>query len=320
MRVTLQSDTLGRSVRMRISANALRTVEHRGGLDAFLAKAKTDELSQTARDVKREIEKKQMAETEARRRRPSEAPTLSFVLSDPERSAGRPHPGPPFAVEGPSVAMTALRARRPLEAPSSPSARWRRVVLASNILVQHPIQALGLQDWLTWGAFTYPFAFLVTDLANRRFGPAAARKVVYAGFALAGRAVDLFRDAPHRPSRRASPSCRRSSSTVAIFNALRARAWWIAPLTSSVVASALDTALFFSLAFACGPVVGETTITQMLGAVGIADECIALPWQTLAVADYLVKLAISAVALVPYGALVARMRRAEDGEGARGAA
>jgi len=65
VRVTLQSDTLGRSVRMRISANALRTVEHRGGLDAFLAKAKTDELSQTARDVKREIEKKQMAETEA---------------------------------------------------------------------------------------------------------------------------------------------------------------------------------------------------------------------------------------------------------------
>lgn len=63
--VTLQSDALGRSVRMRISANALRTVEHRGGLDAFLAKAKTDDLSQTARDVKREIEKKQMAEAAA---------------------------------------------------------------------------------------------------------------------------------------------------------------------------------------------------------------------------------------------------------------
>ena len=65
VKVTLQSDSLGRSVRMRISANALRTIEHRGGLDAFLAKAKTDELSQTARDVKREIEKKQMAEAAA---------------------------------------------------------------------------------------------------------------------------------------------------------------------------------------------------------------------------------------------------------------
>jgi len=193
------------------------------------------------------------------------------------------------------------------------------VVLASNILVQHPIQALGLQDWLTWGAFTYPFAFLVTDLANRRFGPAAARKVVYAGFALAV-ALSIYFATPRIAIASGVAFLSAQLLDVAIFNALRARAWWIAPLTSSVVASALDTALFFSLAFACGPVVGETTITQMLGAVGIADECIALPWQTLAVADYLVKLAISAVALVPYGALVARMRRAEDGEGARGAA
>lgn len=193
------------------------------------------------------------------------------------------------------------------------------VVLASNILVQHPIQAFGLQDWLTWGAFTYPFAFLVTDLANRRFGPAAARKVVYAGFALAV-ALSIWFATPRIAIASGVAFLSAQLLDVAIFNALRARAWWIAPLTSSVVASALDTALFFSLAFACGPVLGETTITQMLGAVGIADECIALPWQTLAVADYLVKLAISAVALVPYGALVARMRRAEDGEGARGAA
>jgi len=216
------------------------------------------------------------------------------------------------------VAMTALRAddrSKLLLAVGAMAA----VVLASNILVQHPIQALGLQDWLTWGAFTYPFAFLVTDLANRRFGPAAARKVVYAGFALAV-ALSIYFATPRIAIASGVAFLSAQLLDVAIFNALRARAWWIAPLTSSVVASALDTALFFSLAFACGPVVGETTITQMLGAVGIADECIALPWQTLAVADYLVKLAISAVALVPYGALVARMRRAEDGEGARGAA
>lgn len=193
------------------------------------------------------------------------------------------------------------------------------VVLASNILVQHPIQAFGLQDWLTWGAFTYPFAFLVTDLANRRFGPAAARKVVYAGFALAV-ALSIYFATPRIAIASGVAFLSAQLVDVAIFNALRARAWWVAPLTSSVLASALDTALFFSLAFACGPVIGELTITQMLGAVGIPDACIALPWQTLAVADYFVKLAVSAVALVPYGALVARMRRAEDGEGARGTA
>lgn len=193
------------------------------------------------------------------------------------------------------------------------------VVLASNILVQHPIQAFGLQDWLTWGAFTYPFAFLVTDLANRRFGPAAARKVVYAGFALAV-ALSIYFATPRIAIASGVAFLSAQLVDVAIFNALRARAWWVAPLTSSVLASALDTALFFSLAFACGPVLGGLTITAMLGAVGIPDACIALPWQTLALADYLVKLAISAVALVPYGALVARMRRAEDCEGAAGAA
>jgi uncharacterized PurR-regulated membrane protein YhhQ (DUF165 family) len=193
------------------------------------------------------------------------------------------------------------------------------VVLASNILVQYPVQALGLADYLTWGAFSYPFAFLVTDLANRRFGPAAARKVVYAGFALAV-ALSIYFATPRIAIASGVAFLSAQLVDIAIFNTLRAKAWWVAPLTSSVVASALDTALFFSLAFACGPVVGGLTITQMLAAVGIPDACIALPWQTLAIADYFVKLAISAVALVPYGALVARMRRAEDGEGARGAA
>ncbi|MGP9821390.1 queuosine precursor transporter [Salinarimonas sp. NSM] len=189
------------------------------------------------------------------------------------------------------------------------------VVLASNILVQHPIQAFGLQDWLTWGAFTYPFAFLVTDLANRRFGPAAARKVVLAGFALAV-ALSIYFATPRIAIASGVAFLTAQLLDVAIFNGLRAKAWWIAPLTSSVLASALDTALFFSLAFHCGPVLGDTTITQMLGAVGIADECIALPWQTLALADWAVKLAVAAVALVPYGALVSRLRRWEDVHGA----
>nr|WP_188911865.1 queuosine precursor transporter [Salinarimonas ramus] len=189
------------------------------------------------------------------------------------------------------------------------------VVLSSNILVQHPIQALGLQDWLTWGAFTYPFAFLVTDLANRRFGPAGARKVVYAGFALAV-ALSIYLATPRIAIASGIAFLSAQLVDVAIFNALRAKAWWLAPLTSSILASALDTALFFSLAFYCGPVLGGETISGLLGSVGIADECIALPWQTLALADWAVKLAIAAVALVPYGAIVSRMRRYEDLHGA----
>ncbi|MGJ3265584.1 MAG: queuosine precursor transporter [Salinarimonas sp.] len=210
--------------------------------------------------------------------------------------------------------MTALRTddRRPI---LLAVAAMALVVLASNILVQHPIQAFGLQDWLTWGAFTYPFAFLVTDLANRRFGPAGARRVVYAGFALAV-ALSIYFATPRIAIASGIAFLSAQLLDIAIFNTLRAKAWWVAPLTSSVLASALDTALFFSLAFHCGPVFGGMTITAMLDAVGIADACIALPWQTLALADWAVKLAISAIALVPYGALVARMRRWEDVRGA----
>lgn len=189
------------------------------------------------------------------------------------------------------------------------------VVLASNVLVQHPVQALGLQDWLTWGAFTYPFAFLVTDLANRRFGPAAARRVVYVGFALAV-VLSVWFATPRIAIASGVAFLSAQLLDVGIFSALRRHAWWVAPLASSVIASALDTVLFFSLAFACGPVIGDATISQLLAAIGIADECIALPWQQLALADWGVKLAISLVALVPYGVLVARMRDAGEPAGA----
>jgi hypothetical protein len=174
------------------------------------------------------------------------------------------------------------------------------VVLASNILVQYPVAGLG--DYLTWGAFSYPVAFLVTDLSNRRFGPAGARRVVYAGFVVAVALSVVF----------ATPRIALASGTaflaaqlldIALFERLRERAWWMPPFVSSVVSSALDTAIFFSLAFYCGPVAG-TTISGALGAVGIADACQALPWVSLALADYAVKLALAALAIAPYGALL----------------
>ena len=181
------------------------------------------------------------------------------------------------------------------------------VVLASNILVQYPVTFAGLQDYLTLGAFSYPVAFLVTDLANRRFGPAGARRVVYAGFVLAVALSVVF----------ATPRIAIASGTafliaqlldIGLFTRLRGRAWWLPPFVSSVVSSAVDTAIFFSFAFYCGPVFG-LTIAEWLGQVGIADTCTALPWTSLAAADYLVKLALAALAIAPYGALLTVMRR-----------
>jgi uncharacterized PurR-regulated membrane protein YhhQ (DUF165 family) len=182
------------------------------------------------------------------------------------------------------------------------------VVLSSNILVQHPVQHLGLGDYLTWGAFSYPFSFLVTDLSNRRFGPQGARRVVYAGFVLAV-LLSMVLATPRIAVASGAAFLLAQLLDIGIFTRLRDRAWWLPPFASSVVSSALDTAIFFSVAFYCGLVPGlGGTISDILGDVGIADSCVALPWVSLAVADYLVKLAIAALALAPYGALLRVMR------------
>ncbi|QRM29866.1 queuosine precursor transporter [Microvirga sp. VF16] len=182
------------------------------------------------------------------------------------------------------------------------------IVLSSNILVQYPFHHLGLGDYLTWGAFSYPFSFLVTDLSNRRFGPKGARRVVYAGFALAVVLSVIF----------ASPRIAIASGAaflvaqlldIQIFFRLRGQAWWMPPFVSSVISSGLDTAIFFSFAFYCGVVPGlGLTISDALGQFGIADQCIVLPWTNLAIADYLVKLALAAIAIAPYGAVLRLMR------------
>jgi uncharacterized PurR-regulated membrane protein YhhQ (DUF165 family) len=183
-------------------------------------------------------------------------------------------------------------------------------VAASNVLVQYPVQTAGLQDYLTWGAFTYPIAFLVTDLANRRFGPKGARRVVYVGFAIAV-VLSVALATPRIAIASGVAFLTAQLLDVGIFHALRARAWWVPPLVSSVVASGVDTALFFSLAFACGPILGGATISDMLMSAGIADRCEGLPWHTLAAADYAVKLVLAGLFLAPYGAIVALMRMPE---------
>jgi uncharacterized PurR-regulated membrane protein YhhQ (DUF165 family) len=182
------------------------------------------------------------------------------------------------------------------------------VVLASNILVQHPFHHLGLGDYLTWGAFTYPFSFLVTDLSNRRFGPNGARRVVYVGFVLAV-ALSVVLATPRIAIASGTAFLLAQLLDIQIFSRLRNKAWWMPPFVSSVISSGLDTAIFFSFAFYCGaiPSLG-LTISDVLAQAGIADECIALPWVNLAVADYLVKLALAAIAIAPYGAILAIMR------------
>jgi uncharacterized integral membrane protein (TIGR00697 family) len=185
------------------------------------------------------------------------------------------------------------------------------VVVASNILVQY---LFG--NWLTWGAFTYPFAFLVTDVTNRIYGAQSARKVVLAGFAvgilcsfvgtqisgefgplvtlriaigsgiafLVAQLVDIF-----------------------VFNKLRSGAWWRAPLASTLIGSSLDTALFFTIAFSASlsfiePANDVSWAGEVLPLLGSGTL---LPlWVSLGVADWLVKLSLALIALIPFRFIV----------------
>jgi uncharacterized PurR-regulated membrane protein YhhQ (DUF165 family) len=183
------------------------------------------------------------------------------------------------------------------------------VVLASNILVQYPFGHLNLGNYLTWGAFTYPFSFLITDLSNRRFGSAGARRVVYAGFVLAV-LLSVALATPRIAIASGAAFLVAQLLDIRIFAKLRDRAWWLPPFVSSVISSALDTVIFFSVAFYCGPVPGiGMTVSDLLGSIGIADACVALPWTNLAMADYAVKLLLAALSIAPYGAILMVMRR-----------
>jgi uncharacterized PurR-regulated membrane protein YhhQ (DUF165 family) len=182
------------------------------------------------------------------------------------------------------------------------------VVLASNILVQYPFHAWGLEDYFTWGAFTYPFSFLVTELANRRFGPKMARRIVYVGFTLAV-VLSIILATPRIAIASGSAFLTAQLLDISIFSRLRNRAWWLPPFASSTISAALDTMIFFSIAFYCGVVPGTgQTIEGLLGQIGIPGACFALPWVTLALADYGVKLSLSVFSILPYGLVLRLMR------------
>ena len=162
------------------------------------------------------------------------------------------------------------------------------VVLSSNYLVQFPVNYYNLENILTYGAFTYPIAFLITDLANRSYGKLVARKVVYIGFVL-GVASTLFFSTNF--SDLISIRIAIGSGTafmaaqlldVKIFDYLRKEKWFIAPLTSSLISSIVDTFLFFSISF----------------------YGTGIPWITLSFGDLVVKILVALIMLIPFRILL----------------
>ncbi|WP_089877910.1 queuosine precursor transporter [Citreimonas salinaria] len=196
------------------------------------------------------------------------------------------------------------------------------IVLASNVLVQ-----FLFGQWLTWGAFTYPLAFLVTDLMNRLYGPQAARKIVFAGFlvgvlcSLIGTQITLQGDGYTYPAVTLRVAIGSGVAfltaqllDVSIFDRLRDRRWWAAPLASSLVGSSVDTALFFTIAFsgalsAIEPGNDVSWAGELLPLLGVGP--IVPLWVSLGVADWMVKLVLALVALVPFRLIVARARGAQ---------
>ena len=152
------------------------------------------------------------------------------------------------------------------------------VVLASNILVQYAIN-----DWLTWGAITYPFAFLVTELVNRAFGPAHARRVAWVGFAVAVAASLVL--APARIAAASGLAFLLSQMLdITVFDKLRQSRWWRAPLLATMLGAVLDTSVFWGVGFA-----GED-----------------LPWVTWALGDLGVKLVMAVCLLLPFRLLIGK--------------
>ena len=166
------------------------------------------------------------------------------------------------------------------------------VVLSSNYLVQFPIKYYGLEEILTYGAFSYPVAFLITDLANRSYGKMVARKIVYIGFAIGVSFTLLFST---NFADLISVRIAIGSGTaflvaqlldVQIFDHLRKKKWFIAPITSSFIGSTVDTFLFFSISFY---------------ATGI-------PWVTLSLGDLAVKIFVALVMLIPFRLLLGTLK------------
>ena len=170
------------------------------------------------------------------------------------------------------------------------------IVALSNYLVQFPVKHFGLQDIFTYGAFSYPIAFLITDLTNRRYGKIVARKIVYIGF-IFGVILTLYFSIDF--SNLISKRIALASGTafliaqlldVQVFHKLRKKVWYIAPLVSSLIGSCIDTFLFFSIAFY---------------GTGVS-------WISLAFGDLAVKFLITLLMLIPFRLLLSKIKDISD--------
>ena len=187
------------------------------------------------------------------------------------------------------------------------------IVVASNILVQ-----FLFGQWLTWGAFTYPFAFLVTDLMNRIYGANAARRVIFVGFVVGVICSLISTQMQGEFGPLVTLRIAIGSGTaflvaqlidVSIFSALKNDKWWRAPLASSIIGSTVDTALFFTIAFSAGLIFLEPSndvswANETLPVLGFGP--VAPLWMSLAVADWGVKLTLALIALMPFKAITTR--------------
>jgi len=166
------------------------------------------------------------------------------------------------------------------------------VVALSNYLVQFPVNYIGLQDVFTYGAFSYPVAFLITDLANRKYGKAVAKRIVYIGFVL-GVALTLYfsTDFSNLISKRiaigsGSAFLIAQLLDVQVFDSLRKKVWFVAPLISSLIGSSIDTFLFFSIAF----------------------YGTGVNWVTLSLGDLFVKIFVALIMLIPFRILLSHIQ------------
>ena len=169
------------------------------------------------------------------------------------------------------------------------------VVSLSNYLVQFPIKQMGLEDFFTYGAFSYPVAFLITDLANRRYGKEIARKIVYVGFVL-GLFLTLYfsTDFSNLISKRIAIGSGIAFLTaqlldVQVFDKLRKKVWFVAPFISSLIGSVIDTFLFFSISF----------------------YGTGINWITLSFGDLFVKIFVAMIMLIPFRLLLSRVKEIE---------
>lgn len=187
------------------------------------------------------------------------------------------------------------------------------VVVASNILLQFPFNHFGFGELLTWGAFTYPVAFLVNDLANRRYGKATARRVVIAGFVVAV-ILSVWLATPRIAIASGAAFLTGQLLDIQVFDRLRRQTWWKAPFMATIFGSMLDTVIFFTLA-----------LSPMFAGIdaffGMQDSSLGFPaslfgadvplWAALAFGDFCVKMLMGVLALIPYGALLTVLKPVE---------